>query len=96
MVGVQRSRSDREKLRVAILTGTSLAWNPRALKEAQSLAGADFEVTVYGASANRDQQRTDEELANERGFSFESVVPRTAVCELATVNLEAYPDANRM
>ena len=75
MVGVQRSRSDREKLRVAILTGASLAWNPRALKEAQSLAGADFEVTVYGASANRDQQRTDEELANERGFSFESVVP---------------------
>jgi glycosyltransferase involved in cell wall biosynthesis len=61
--------------RVGILTGASLAWNPRALKEARSLSRAGFEVVVYGASMDREQVRIDRELATECGFSFKSVIP---------------------
>lgn len=72
MLSEAASCAEREKFRIVILTGASLSWNPRALKEAQSLAGAGFEVIVLGASGNRDQQRVDEELATERGFCFRS------------------------
>jgi glycosyltransferase involved in cell wall biosynthesis len=65
---------DEPQTRVAILTGASLSWNPRALKEAQSLSRAGLKTTVYGASGDREQQRTDEALAKEKGFSFRSVV----------------------
>ncbi len=65
---------DEPQTRVAILTGASLSWNPRALKEAQSLSRAGLNTIVYGASGNREQQRIDEALAKEKGFSFTSVV----------------------
>ena len=66
--------SQREKLRIAILTGASLSWNPRVLKEAQSLSDAGCEVIVYGACGSCDQERIDKELSEQRGFSFKSVV----------------------
>ena len=63
------------KRRVAILTAASLSWNPRALKEAETVARAGFEVVVYGACFNAGQRRTDEELADLHRFSFRSVLP---------------------
>ena len=67
--------SNPQKRRIAILTAASLSWNPRALKEAETLACAGFEVIVYGACFDVAQRKTDEELALRHGFSFESVVP---------------------
>lgn len=61
--------------RIAILTAASLSRNPRAFKEAESLARAGFEVVVYGASLDADQLQTDEELADRHSFSFRSVLP---------------------
>src|SRR5690242_10336673 len=63
------------KRRVAILTAAPLSWNPRALKEAGTIARAGFEVVVYGAAFDSVQRKTDEELADSRGFSFKSVLP---------------------
>jgi glycosyltransferase involved in cell wall biosynthesis len=65
----------REKIRIAILTAASLAWNPRALREAQTLARADFDVVVYGAGSNQDQIKADESLARRHDFAFKSILP---------------------
>ena len=56
--------------RIAILTAASLAWNPRALKEAGALSHAGFEVVVYGVVANPVGLEIDEELALRHGFKF--------------------------
>jgi glycosyltransferase involved in cell wall biosynthesis len=63
------------KRRVAILTAAPLSLNPRALKEAEAIARADFEVVVYGASFNEGQRESDERLAVRHSFSFRSVLP---------------------
>jgi glycosyltransferase involved in cell wall biosynthesis len=63
------------KRRIAILTAASLSGNPRAFKEAETLARAGFEVIVYGACFDAGQRRTDEELAGGHSFSFQSVLP---------------------
>jgi hypothetical protein len=60
--------------RVAILTAAALSQNPRALKEAETLARAGFEITVYGASQSAVGRWADEELAMRRGFSFKSAL----------------------
>lgn len=64
-----------QKQRVAILTAAPLSWNPRAFKEAETVARAGFEVVVYGACFDAGQRQTDEDLAVRHGFSFKSVVP---------------------
>lgn len=64
-----------QRRRVAILTAAPLSRNPRAFKEAESLARAGFDVVVYGASFDADQLRTDGELADRHSFSFRSVMP---------------------
>jgi len=61
--------------RVAILTAAPLSQNPRAFKEAESVARAGFNVVVYGACFDAGQRRNDEELAGRHSFSFESVLP---------------------
>jgi glycosyltransferase involved in cell wall biosynthesis len=63
------------KRRVAILTGAPLSRNPRAFKEAETVARAGFDVVVYGASFDAGQRQTDEELAACHSFSFRSVLP---------------------
>ena len=63
------------KRRVAILTAAPLSLNPRALKEAETIARAGFEVVVYGASFDEGQRETDERLAGRHSFSFRSVLP---------------------
>jgi glycosyltransferase involved in cell wall biosynthesis len=63
-----------QKRRVAILTGAPLSRNPRAFKEAETVARAGFEVVVYGASFDAGQLRIDEELADRHSFSFKSVL----------------------
>ena len=63
------------KRRVAILTAAPLSLNPRALKEAEAIARAGFEVVVYGASFDEGQRETDERLAGRHSFSFRSVLP---------------------
>jgi hypothetical protein len=63
------------KRRVAILTAAPLSRNPRAFKEAETLARAGFEAVVYGASLDAGQRQTDEELAVRHSFSFKSVLP---------------------
>ncbi len=60
--------------RIAILTAASLSWNPRALKEAITLARSGFEVIVFGAVMNADQLSMDTALADQHGFTFQSVV----------------------
>jgi glycosyltransferase involved in cell wall biosynthesis len=64
-----------QERRVAILTAAPLSRNPRAFKEAESIARAGFKVVVYGACFDAGQRRNDEELANRHSFSFESVLP---------------------
>ena len=59
---------------VAILTGASLSKNPRAFKEAKTIASAGFNVVVYGACFGASQRETDKELARRNGFSFKSVL----------------------
>lgn len=61
--------------RILILTGGSLAWNPRVLREARTLASAAFEVSVLGSSATELAFDLDCALARECGFTFRSVVP---------------------
>jgi len=63
-----------QKRRVAILTGAPLSRNPRAFKEAETVARAGFEVVVYGASFDAGQLRIDQELADRHSFSFKSVL----------------------
>ena len=64
-----------KRIRIAILTAASLAWNPRALREAQTLARADFDVVVYGAGSNPAQITADESLARRHDFVFKSILP---------------------
>ncbi|MBE0612756.1 MAG: glycosyltransferase [Burkholderiales bacterium] len=59
--------------KIAILTGASLAWNPRAIKEATTLAHAGFDVIVYGSGTDRNRLEVDQALARRNGFAFESV-----------------------
>src|ERR1035438_5906747 len=59
---------------VAILTAASLSMNPRAFKEAKTVASAGFQVVVYGASFEAGQRQIDEELARRHSFSFKSVL----------------------
>lgn len=61
--------------RIVIVSGASLAWNPRVLKEAAALAQADLEVTVLGASPSRSSLDHDTALASRGGFAFRSVSP---------------------
>ena len=65
----------RKKIRIAILTAASLAWNPRALREAHTLARADFDVVVYGAGSSPAQIKADESLARQHDFVFKSILP---------------------
>ena len=60
--------------RVAILTASSLSRNPRAFKEAKTVANAGYEVIVYGACFEAGQRQIDEELARRHSFSFKSVL----------------------
>jgi hypothetical protein len=75
MTSISASLRDWQEKRVVILTAASLSRNPRALKEAETLAAAGFAVVVYGACSDNAQLEVDEALANGRGFSFRSVVP---------------------
>lgn len=63
------------KRRVAILTAAPLSLNPRALKEAETIRRAGFEVVVYGASYDEGQRETDERIASHHSFFFRSVLP---------------------
>jgi glycosyltransferase involved in cell wall biosynthesis len=60
--------------RIAIITGFTLAMNPRVLKEATTLRAAGHEVIVIGASLDRTRLVVDQELATRHGFEFRSVV----------------------
>jgi hypothetical protein len=65
--------------KIAILTGVSLAHNPRPVKEAMTLARAGFEVVVYGASPDLVKLDVDKALARRHGFAFKSVVATSQV-----------------
>jgi glycosyltransferase involved in cell wall biosynthesis len=56
--------------RIAIITGASLANNPRVVKEAATLSAHGFDVTVLGSGSD---QMTNLALARRYGFSFEPV-----------------------
>jgi glycosyltransferase involved in cell wall biosynthesis len=58
---------------IAILTGASPSWNPRARKEATSLVTAGFRVSVYGASTDVEGLETDQSLARRNGFAYEPI-----------------------
>lgn len=60
---------------IAILTGGSLAWNPRVVKEAMTLARAQFDIVVYGVSTDPACLEVDQALARRHGFVFKSVAP---------------------
>src|SRR5450432_2630227 len=60
--------------KIAILTGASLAFNPRAFKEAMTLARAGFDVTVVGSNWDGPRFESDQALAREHGFVYESAI----------------------
>lgn len=74
-----------QKARIAVLTAASLSWNPRALKEARTLARAGFDVVVFGAGTNCSQISRDASLARQNGFRFESITPVGTNCLSASV-----------
>jgi glycosyltransferase involved in cell wall biosynthesis len=59
--------------RIAIVTGFSLARNPRVLKEAMTLRRAGYEVVVLGAELDRTGLEVDNALAGHHDFLFKSV-----------------------
>jgi glycosyltransferase involved in cell wall biosynthesis len=59
--------------RIGIVSGVSLAHNPRVLKEASTLAAAGFEVVVVGGGHEKLRLGTDLSLAKRHGFSFQPV-----------------------
>jgi hypothetical protein len=63
--------------KIAIITGASLAWNPRALKEASALTQCGAKVTVIGSSNTAERLFVDSEIAKSRGFEFISVGARS-------------------
>jgi|SRR5579862_281548 len=66
-------------LKIAILTGGSLAWNPRVIKEARALARAQFDVVVFGANPDTARLEVDKAIALQHGFVFTSVAPATQI-----------------
>ncbi|MCC6212799.1 MAG: glycosyltransferase [Burkholderiales bacterium] len=58
-------------MKIVILTAASLAWNPRALKEAAALARAGHDVVVIGSHAGEGRLEGDMALARRHGFRFE-------------------------
>ncbi len=79
----ERAHTGPSAIKIAILTGVSLAWNPRAFKEAMTLAHAGYDVVVYGSNSDRSRFEADRALARPHGFRFESVV---SISEIDLVN----------
>lgn len=67
------SESRGERNRIAIVTGVSLAHNPRALKEAITLRRAGHHVIVLGSEAVPSRLAVDEALARRHDFTFLAV-----------------------
>lgn len=65
--------------KIAILTGASLAWNPRVLKEAATLAHAGFGVVVYGSNWDQARFESDQALALRHGFLFEPTISTSSI-----------------
>jgi glycosyltransferase involved in cell wall biosynthesis len=59
--------------RIAIVTGFSLARNPRVMKEAMTLSRAGHEVIVLGGELDEGGFERDQAIAHSRGFVFKSV-----------------------
>jgi glycosyltransferase involved in cell wall biosynthesis len=68
--------SHSRRVDVVILTGASLAWNPRALKEAATLSGAGLNVVV--CTANPDGTGVDADRVLARAYGFECLSVGTA------------------
>ena len=62
-----------KRRRIVIVSGASLAWNPRVLKEASTLARAGFETTVLGSKRSAAGLDRDKDLARRHGFQFHPV-----------------------
>ena len=60
--------------KIVILTGFTLAWNPRVLKEASALAAAGYRVNVLGAAPSLNQFEVDKKLAARGGFTVQSII----------------------
>jgi glycosyltransferase involved in cell wall biosynthesis len=67
------NKADKPVHRIGIVSGVSLAHNPRVLKEATTLAAAGFEVVVLGGGYEKLRLETDLSLAKRHGFSFQPV-----------------------
>ena len=61
-------------MKIALLTGSSLSWNPRAFKEAAALVRAGHEVVVLGSSWVAERFEADMALARTGGFTFQSAL----------------------
>jgi glycosyltransferase involved in cell wall biosynthesis len=72
---LENVRKSSAAFKIVILTGASLAWNPRAFKEATALANAGFEVVVYGSNWDQSRLETDQALASSHGFLFQPAIP---------------------
>jgi glycosyltransferase involved in cell wall biosynthesis len=68
---------DVRKRRVAVLTGSSLCHNPRALKEASALARAGYDVTILGAWLDPALKARDVHLMRTIPFAFSPVLDFT-------------------
>lgn len=58
---------------VCIVTSAHLSYNPRALKEADALSEAGFDVRVVGVTHDDQRKFLDEELVKTRAWRFESL-----------------------
>src|SRR5687768_2570217 len=64
--------------RICIVTGSSLARNPRVVKEASALAAAGHEVTVLGPAFSERLADEDAALARTGGWQHRIVVDMRA------------------
>jgi glycosyltransferase involved in cell wall biosynthesis len=59
--------------RIGIISGSPLDHNPRVLKEASTLTGAGYNVTVLGSGREGHSVEIDKSMARRHGFSFTPV-----------------------
>jgi glycosyltransferase involved in cell wall biosynthesis len=64
--------------KICIVTTRHISYNPRVLKEADTLSANGYEVTVVTVNSHIDQARFDEELMRSRPWSLRSVDFRKA------------------
>ena len=75
---------------ILILTGNSLCHNPRAVKEAEGLAAAGYEVEILGSGAIPSYRLRDEKLVAGKKWEFTGLMSDLSVVEKLISRAQRY------